>query len=1015
MKNSLRSLQAPPLAPLRNSYSASSARKGTRAPLTALVALVSLSLASSDAHASEPDWIPTFEGASTSGTVGAMTTFDRDGDGPEEPTLYVLTAQELNRQAGQVLRWTGRGFEPVGGDELADLIGLPPFPTLLNFDPDGPGPQSKALFAQLIFGGSQPRAEFARFDGVAWQRIASAPELRSRVQIIAGAMWCFGTIEGDYGLYRSDNGTDWTLITSDVDTGPLTGWDPDGGGPLEEVPVASPSPGGVSVWDGTQWIPLGLGQPQRPGPSVRHLVSYDTDHDGPQPPELYALEPNVGLWAWNGAQWRVVRECWIIGDIARPVAQPFVHDEDGPGPRPPALYFLGLLQAPTFPPTPPPPTGLIRSRVLRWDGSSLTALGEPDLAAGNDIVGGPIPRLDVQLDRQSRRADALITSFWSFDFDGDGPRTAELLVGGQFVTTRMLPSDTWSNRPDERYLRRSVGARFLAAWDGSSWRGLGRGLVSEEAIAPNIFSPLDPVPLHNGVHLVEVDVDGPGPEPGRLYVGGDFSAAGNVTVPLAANATYASGGALRLTEIAGANARWSATSGWEEAGLDPEPRQAGGFRRVRASVMFDGGALGATGDVAHIAGSFDMIDGVNAGPLARWNPAARTWQNFGQLLPAGSTVTSMVAWDADGDGPRPRELYVAGSFTDVVGTTPGGGSAAGSIVRWDGVAWRDTGFITTSGTPNKLVVFDQDGEGDNPGLLIAVGNFVAPVQDGQASDVAAYDGIAWRRLGHGAFAPRDPLFTWLTPTAAAVFDDDCEGPEPPALFVGVNATSWTSDDGVTVVNTGPLAKWDGATWSSGGLRQASTCVPWVSALRTFDPDGNGPLHLSLFAAGNFSTDGADRIAIAKRNAAAWTSIGLGLRLSDHLRFIFSGCVFGSGQANAMGAIGNALEVFDDDGGGPNPPALFVAGAFTNSGAHSAWGIAKWGLTELAAPPVCVGDGNADDRVSFGDITAVLGNFGSTSTTPPRDNDLIPGDADASGTVDFNDIAAVLANFGQACE
>lgn len=1010
MKNSVRSLQAPTPAPLRGS-SASSERRSPPTPLTALVALVSLSLASSAAHAGEPDWIPTFEGAPTSGPVTAMTTFDRDGDGPEPPSLYILTAQGFNRRAGQVLRWTGRDFERVGGAELADLRGYDSPQSLLSFDPDGPGPAPAALFATVsIAAPGQSTYTLARFDGVAWQPIPNAPRPLAPIQIIAGAMWCRGDGSSQYGLYRSTNGIDWTLVTSEVGDA-FGSWDPDGDGPLQEAPVSfvySPT-GAISWWDGSSWIPLGADQPQRPSDSVIHLVSYDTDHDGPQPPELYAVDTNVGLWAWNGAQWRLAAAVSSPFLFEQP-GTPIVHDDDGPGPTPPALYFYGFLPGSDDPGA--VSTGRIRSRVLRWDGSSLTALGEPDPAAGAQIVGGPIPSY-FNFGALLRNPDALITSFWSFDFDGEGPRPAELLVGGRFLTTRMLPSATWA-QSNERYLRRSVGARFLAAWNGSSWRGLGRGLVSENAVAPNFFSAIVTGPSQ-GVHLTEVDVDGTGPEPGRLYVGGDFSAAGNTVIPIAENAQASGQGFVSATEVAGANARWSATSGWEEAGLDPEPRQAGVSRRISASVMFDGGALGATGDVAHLGGSFDMIDGVNAGPLARWNPVAHTWQNFGQLLPAGSTVTSMVAWDADGDGPRPRELYVAGSFTDVVGTTPGAASAAGSIVRWDGVTWRDTGFITTSGTPNKLVVFDQDGEGDDPGVLVAVGDFIAPVQDGDARDVAAYDGIAWRRLGQGAFAARNPLSTWLTPTAAAVFDDDGDGPEPPAFFIGVNTTSWTSDDGVTVVSTGPVAKWDGATWSSGGLLQASTCVPWVSALRTFDPDGAGPLPASLFAAGNFSINGTDRLAIAKRDNGAWTSMGLSLRASDHLFFNVGGCFFGGQLPDAFGAIASALEVFDDDGGGPNPPALFVAGAFTNSGAHSAWGIAKWGLTELAAPPVCLGDANADGRVSFGDITAVLGNFGSASTTPPRDNNLIPGDADASGTVDFNDIAAVLANFGQGCE
>lgn len=69
--------------------------------------------------------------------------------------------------------------------------------------------------------------------------------------------------------------------------------------------------------------------------------------------------------------------------------------------------------------------------------------------------------------------------------------------------------------------------------------------------------------------------------------------------------------------------------------------------------------------------------------------------------------------------------------------------------------------------------------------------------------------------------------------------------------------------------------------------------------------------------------------------------------------------------------------------------------------------------EYAAVPACC-FGNADKiapgAVSFGDITAVLANFGSTITTG-----LGPGDADCNGAVNFQDITATLANFGAICD
>lgn len=62
------------------------------------------------------------------------------------------------------------------------------------------------------------------------------------------------------------------------------------------------------------------------------------------------------------------------------------------------------------------------------------------------------------------------------------------------------------------------------------------------------------------------------------------------------------------------------------------------------------------------------------------------------------------------------------------------------------------------------------------------------------------------------------------------------------------------------------------------------------------------------------------------------------------------------------------------------------------------------------PPVCTGDANGDNMVTFADITAVLVNFGVMY--PPGQGG--PGDANFDGTVNFADITTVLVNFGANC-
>lgn len=62
----------------------------------------------------------------------------------------------------------------------------------------------------------------------------------------------------------------------------------------------------------------------------------------------------------------------------------------------------------------------------------------------------------------------------------------------------------------------------------------------------------------------------------------------------------------------------------------------------------------------------------------------------------------------------------------------------------------------------------------------------------------------------------------------------------------------------------------------------------------------------------------------------------------------------------------------------------------------------------AVETTCPADANADYAVTFGDVTAVLSNFGASG------NPNIPGDANGDGVVNFGDVTAVLGAFGAAC-
>src|SRR6185503_7776777 len=103
-----------------------------------------------------------------------------------------------------------------------------------------------------------------------------------------------------------------------------------------------------------------------------------------------------------------------------------------------------------------------------------------------------------------------------------------------------------------------------------------------------------------------------------------------------------------------------------------------------------------------------------------------------------------------------------------------------------------------------------------------------------------------------------------------------------------------------------VAMWDGTTWSALGSGTSGA----VQALLAYDDDGAGP-NLPLVYAGGFfaSAGGATVNRIAVWNGSTWSSLAGGM----------------------TGAVVYSLALFDDDGAGPNPPAVYAAGSFTSAG------------------------------------------------------------------------------------
>ena len=73
------------------------------------------------------------------------------------------------------------------------------------------------------------------------------------------------------------------------------------------------------------------------------------------------------------------------------------------------------------------------------------------------------------------------------------------------------------------------------------------------------------------------------------------------------------------------------------------------------------------------------------------------------------------------------------------------------------------------------------------------------------------------------------------------------------------------------------------------------------------------------------------------------------------------------EASTGGPVAD-LKVFDDDGAGPRPPALYAVGKFTHAGGVSSPGIARWGVV------ICPADFNADGVTNSQDFFEFLSAF-----------------------------------------
>jgi hypothetical protein len=192
----------------------------------------------------------------------------------------------------------------------------------------------------------------------------------------------------------------------------------------------------------------------------------------------------------------------------------------------------------------------------------------------------------------------------------------------------------------------------------------------------------------------------------------------------------------------------------------------------------------------------------------------------------------------------------------------------------------------------SIVVFDDDGDGPNPPALYIGGSF-STVGALVANGIAKWNGSAWAAVGSG--------LQWNasggTVRCMIAHDEDGPGPQPSFLFAAGN---FTDAGGQSAKN---IARWNGTAWSPLGGGAGDPNNDFVTTMAVLDPDGTGPAPGVLYVGGELSTAGGVPVSgVAGWNGTAWSAVGPSLATS---------------RVEALG-------VFDEDGPGPFPPKLFVA-------------------------------------------------------------------------------------------
>ncbi|MCB8990519.1 MAG: DUF11 domain-containing protein [Ardenticatenaceae bacterium] len=365
----------------------------------------------------------------------------------------------------------------------------------------------------------------------------------------------------------------------------------------------------------------------------------------------------------------------------------------------------------------------------------------------------------------------------------------------------------------------AVGFDAIARWDGS-WHALSnaqtQGANSRGA--------------SGGAAVRAMALD----SQGNLYVGGLFSAIGN----LSANGL----------------ARWDG-SAWHVVGGDSGDKGNGVDGSVYALAVDSADNLYVGGGFYYAFSDSTSGTGVSANQIAKWDGSTWTALGAGSGLSDNGLNSTVYALAVDAND----NLAVGGAFTTAYNDT-GNHVSANYVVLWNGTSWAALG-ADSGGSGNGVshavqALLWQGGNLYVGGAFTTAYN--SSVSNVTANRIALWDGSSWAMLGGG-----------LNGVVYALALDGTD------LYVG---GSFTQADGV---DANKVARWDGAVWSPLGAGSGVTGNGLNEAVYALNLSADGSLLLvggAFTAAYNDvgSSVAANRLAAWDFNASAWSAFGNGL-------------------------------------------------------------------------------------------------------------------------------------------